>query len=426
MRRFGLMAVFAVALVSTAKAAEPAHVGPRATPTAAAAPGAVPVVPATPPAFSVKGAAGSGVTLEVNKIFSVNVKTRMLLRYSLDVPGEDAAGKREVKQLAGIQTARLWVSGYAYRPELTYLLQLALAARDYRDGATSPLYDAYIDWKPHRDFNLRAGQYFVPFDRVRTHVAASLLLVERTRVVNELTLDRDVGVMAYSNTFLHPNSPVAWRLGVFSGGGNNRTEFKKPGALVVGRLELRPLGPIDDQFEGDIERHEKPVLALGTGFGANINTNRSRSTTGATYVGGTTDYLHAAADLIFKWRGFSFATEYVWRRASVDRLESLDATGKPVTEYTRSGQGWLAQLGYDSPWKLGAVARLARTSAEAGTDPKFIAESATSGQEYAVGLNYYIHGHSLKLQATWLVRTTPSFAQKTAENISHLQMDATF
>lgn len=306
MRRLGLLAVVAATLVSTARAAEPSHVGPLATPVTAAAPGAVPDVPVTPPAFTVKGAAGSGVTLEVNKVFSVNVKTRMQLRYSLDVPGEDAAGKRDVKQLAGIQTARLWVSGYAYRPELTYLFQLALAARDYRDGATSPLYDAYIDWKPHRDFNLRAGQYFVPLDRVRTHVEASLLLVERTRVINELTLDRNVGVMAYSNTFLHPNSPLAWRLGVFSGGGNNRTEFKKPGALVVGRLELRPLGPIDDQLEGDIERHEKPVLALGTGFGANINTNRSRSTTGATYVGGTTNYLHAAADTHLQVAGLQF------------------------------------------------------------------------------------------------------------------------
>ncbi len=405
-----LVTAVACALPSLAHASEPAS----------------PSASTPPPAFTLKGAPGSGVTLDLGKAFSVNVKTRMQLRYSLQVAPADEEGARDLNQRVGVQTARLWVSGHAFRPELTYLTQLAFGARDFRDGTTTPLFDAYLDWKAHRDLNVRAGQYFVPFDRLRTTVESALLLVERARPVNELTLDRDVGITVYSNNFLHDKSPLAWRVGVFGGGGANLTADKKAGALVVGRVELRPLGPVDDQFEGDLAYHKKPGLMVGGGVGANFNTNRSNSTTGSRFVGGTTDYLHLATDLVFKWRGFSLAAEYVWRRASVDRINSTDRDGQTVTEYTRSGQGWVAQIAYDSPMKLGAVARLGRTSALAGTDPKFVEESAKSGQEYAVGVNYFLNGHAFKWQADWLVRTSPSFEARIAEHIPHVQLDATF
>ena len=335
-------------------------------------------------------------------------------------------GERDVQQIVNIGTARLWFSGHAFRPELTYMIQLAVAGRDFRDGATSPIFDAFIDWKLHRDFSIRAGQFFVPFDRLRTVREFALQMADRPVPALELTLDRDTGITLYSENFLAKESPVAWRLSVFGGGGTNLTTAREPGALLVGRLELRPVGKIDDDSEGDLDRRKKPAVALGGGFAANYNTNRLRSTTGATFAGGTTDYLHAAADLVFKWRGFAFQSEYLWKHASNDRILSTDEDGSPRTEYTRSGQGIVFQGSYTFDPPVEIVGRFSRLYAFGGTDPKLVSEVASRGQEIGVGLNYYFNKHKMKLQADWIARMPHGFDFEQASHVAHLQLDATF
>lgn len=375
---------------------------------------------------AISGVPGKGLTVDLGGAFSFNARTRFLIRYQLAFPAEDENGDRELEQTVNIATARVWFSGHAYTRDLTYMIQLAVADRDYRDGAISPIFDAYVDYKAHRDFNVRAGQYFVAFDRLRTVREWALQMGERPRPITELTLDRDVGVTFYSDTFLGDASPVALRLGAFGGGGTNLSEGKEPGALVVGRAELRPLGPLDDDVEGDLERRCKPALALGAAVANNWNTNRLRSTTGSTFAGGTTDYFHAATDLVFKGWGFALQLEYLWKYASQDQILSVDADGSPVTEYTRSGHGWVAQASYvfDPPFEV--VGRLTRLYATPETDPVFVNEVETRGQEIAGGFNYYFNGHKLKAQADWIARMPNDFAFEVTEHVAQLQLDATF
>ena len=406
---------------------------PRAPDVAAVPSSPAPLAPPPPPEPAAKrgtveitGEPGKGLTMNIGERFSLNVRTRIQLRYQLHVPPKGANGERNLDQIVNIGTARLWISGHVYKPELTYMIQLALAGRDYRDGAISPIYDAFLDWKLHRDFAVRAGQYFVPFDRLRTVREFGLQMADRPRPVGELTLDRDVGVSFYSERFLGDRSPFAWRLGAFGGGGTNLVDAKKPGVLLVGRLELRPLGAIDDDLEGDLERRSKPGLAIGTSVAGNWNTNRVRSTTGPRYVGGTTDYQHAAADLVFKWLGVALQAEYLWRQASNDRIISINPDGTTLTEYTRSGTGWVLQASYIFDPPIEIVGRLSRLSAFSGTDPRFVTEAATAGQETAAGLNYYFNGHRMKLQADWIARTPTNFDFSRADHLVHLQLDATF
>jgi phosphate-selective porin OprO and OprP len=388
-------------------------------------PAAAPAAPAAR-AVEITGKPGDGLTVRISDAFSLNIRSRIQLRYQLDVPAADDAGVRSTRQLVNIGTARLWFSGHVFRPQLTYMIQLAVAARDYREGAVSPVYDGYLQWAAHRDFNVRAGQFFVPFDRLRTIREFALQLGDRPRPVAELTLDRDVGVMAYSDRFLGDKSPVAWRVGAFGGGGMNLSMGKDPGALMVGRVELRPLGPIDDDSEGDLERRKKPALALGGAFAANLRTNRLRSTTGPTFVGGTTHYYHAAADLVFKVRGFALQGEYLRKWASINAIASTDADGMPLFEYTRSGQGWVGQASYvfDPPIEL--VGRISRLYALDATDPTFVAELEARGQELGAGVNYYFNGHKLKLQADWIALLPGDFDFGRAAHVAHLQLDVTF
>jgi hypothetical protein len=270
------------------------------------------------------------------------------------------------------------------------------------------------------------GQYFVPFDRLRTVREFALQMAERPRPVGELTLDRDVGVTLYSDKLLGDSSPVAYRVGVFGGGGINLSTGKKPGALVVGRLELRPLGAIDDDSEGDLDRREKPGMALGVAGAINVNSNRMRSTTGETFVGGTTDQYHFATDLVFKWHGFALQGEYLFKQAYDDVIESVDATGVQVAQVTRSGQGWIVQASYLFNPPIEIVGRLSGLYAFEGTDPRLVTEADRLGQEVAAGVNYYFNKHRFKVQADWIARTPHNFDMSLAENSAHLQVDATF
>lgn len=385
-----------------------------------------PNTPSKPPSTEISAAPGKGITLQAGKAFSLNIRSRIQIRYQLNLPPEDSAGTRKLDQTVNIGTARLWLSGHAFKPELTYMIQLALAGRDYRDKATSPIYDAYLDYKLHRDFSIRAGQFFVPFDRLRTVREFALQMGDRPRPVSELTLDRDVGIVLYSDHFLSDRSPVAFRLGAFGGGGINLSSGKEPGGLFTGRLELRPLGDIDDDSEGDLERRKQPALALGGAVAANFNTNRLRGTTGTTFTGGTTDDLQAAADAVLKWRGIGIQAEYLWKRSSVNEIRSQNADGEPVTEYTRSGRGWVLQLSYVFNPPIEVVGRLSRLYAPAGTDPSFESEVEKKGQELGAGLNYYINGHRFKVQADWIARMPLNFAFAKADHLVHAQVDVTF
>ncbi|MEZ4318562.1 MAG: porin [Myxococcota bacterium] len=311
-----------------------------------------------------------------------------------------------------------------FAPELQYVLQLAVAGRDFRDGATSPLFDAFVDWKLHRDVSVKVGQFFVPFDRLRTVREFALQMTDRPRPVLELTLDRDVGMTLYSDHLGADRSPLAYRLGVFGGGGTNRVAYRPAGVLVVGRVELRPLGEIDDDSEGDLQNRARPGLALGGGLAGNVNTDRLRSTTGPSFEGGTVDYLHGAADLTFKWRGFALQGEYLYKDALEDRIAFTDDDGANVEEWGRSGHGWVVQASYHLEPGIEVVGRTSRLYALPDTDPAFAAELAGKRSEVGAGLNWYRNGHRFKVQTTWIALFGHDLAN--ASHTVSTQVDAMF
>lgn len=399
-----------------AQAAEPAPTAPPAS-VKTDAPAA-----ASPP-ITFKAAPGEGATIDAGDSYSLNIKARMQLRYELAISAPNDAGEQATTQSVSIGTARLYFGGHALTRKLKYLVQLAFAQRDYRDGATSPLYDAYLDYSLHRDFSIKAGQYFVPFDRLRTVSEWALQTGERPQPVQQLSLDRDIGVTFYSNNLFADDSPLALKLGVFGGSGTSLQGTKEPGVLTVGRLELRPLGKIDDDREGDLERRPKPAIAIGAAAAQNWNTNRVKSGSGNYYQSGTVDYFHAAADAVFKWRGIALQGELILREAADDLVTGTDPA---APEYSQSGRGWIVQGSYLFATPIELVARLSGLYARDGTDPAFVASTEATGQELAGAVNYYINGHKLKLQADYNARMPHDFDFSRAAQTVHVQLDATF
>lgn len=376
---------------------------------------------------TVVAAPGRGVTVtSADGRFSMNLRGRIQLRHSVFVAAPDDEDQRAVTQATQLATTRLWLGGRALGEHTLYQLQLAVGPKDYRDGAISPVYDAYLDLTHNPNLSFRVGQYFVPFDRLRTIREFALQLPDRPRVVSELTLDRDLGVMAYSDHLGGESSPVAYRLGVFGGSGIHQLTTKPPGGLVVGRVELRPLGAFDDaDSEGDLQRREEAALAFGLGAAYNLGSTRARSTTSTAYVGGTADYLHLVVDGVFKARGFALEAEFVTRDATEDRIRSVDDAGAPVVEYTRSGWGAVAQPSMMLTEHVELAARYGRLAASEGTDPTYLDDVALRENEVAGGLNWYLNGHRFKVQ-TGAGALFGDEAPGDAEVSAHLLVDAMF
>jgi hypothetical protein len=197
--------------------------------------------PAVAQAAEVTGDSGKGLTVTSDDgQFSMNVRGRIQLRESLTTP-PPGDGAREFTTIGRVSTARVWLNGHTLSEDIGYTFQLAVAPNDYRDGTISPIFDAYLDLSHNPNASLRVGQIFVPFDRARTIREFSLQLADRPRPVSELTLDRDVGAYLYSDAL--GGSMVAYRLGVFAGGGGNAVAEKAPGGLAVARSSFGPWAP---------------------------------------------------------------------------------------------------------------------------------------------------------------------------------------
>jgi len=340
----------------------------------------------TPPVVDV--GLGRGVTIRAaDDSASLNIRARIQVRSTLVDNPDDMTDMSEIS----IRRARLIFQGIAAGPSLTYYVQLSFANLDNEADLRLPLRDAYITWAGNRDVNVRVGQMKVPFSRQRVVSSSALQMVDRSIVVSELNLDRDVGIQVFSRD-LFGVGKLGYAVGLFGGEGRNRLG-RTPGFLYTARLEAWPLGPFDDLVEGDLRRSEHPRLAVGASVGYNQNTNRPRSTIGTPYVAGDFDYTHAAADVVLKWRGWSVTSEIIYRRAD-SPTRALATTMAASSIVARPGWGTYLQSGFMVSPRVEVTGRYSLLQPLLdNADLSFV-----SGREFSAGLSYYVQGHDLKIQ----------------------------
>lgn len=392
---------------------------PASAPTSAPVPVKAPSKPST--SAQVSAAPGKGLTVKTaDGSFAMTVRARLQMRET--VASDQSADEPEATSELNIRTVRLVTQGHVRSEELRYSVQLAFGPAEFDAATPTPLFDAWLEYKWKRDLSLRAGQYFVPFDRARTVREFALQLIDRQQVVSEFNLDRDVGVTAFSNDLFGQGERLSYALGIFGGAGRNRTSGDPLGFLYMARVGYRPMGAFDDDAEGDLSRERRARLALGAAVAYNQETNRSRSTTGATYTLGGFDYLHAAADLVFKYAGISFLGEVMYRSASEDSHTQASEDGD-LQEFSRSGWGYVTQAGVMVSEKVEVAARWDQLFAAAGTDPALVRLADERGRELGAGVNLYLNGHLMKLQADYSAR----YGKETAPlHLARLQLDVTF
>jgi phosphate-selective porin OprO/OprP len=351
------------------------------------APLSEPAAPAKPEQATVKAGFGEGVTVQYGD-FKLNLRGRMQLQGFAVVPTEGSSAHRANGFM--VRRARL-----ALKTELPYdlslNLQLAFANQDMELDQPNVLRDFFAEWRRFRDVSVRFGQGKVQYGVQRVVSSSALQFVDRSVVVGELNLDRDVGVTLFSDDLLGLGGRLQYALSVFGGDGRNRLGTN-PGLLYAARVRISPFGKFDERWEGDPDRADRVRLGIGGNVAYNVMTNRPRSTLGTPLTANTFDYLHAGADFVFKWRGLSLSGEFLWRRADALSKSRL-VKGASVTEFSRPGFGWFVQGGYYVlPWlELGA--RYGDLRPAEGGDPAFVRTRELGGT-----VNVMLKKHDLKLQ----------------------------
>ena len=361
-----------------------------------------PPAPAKP---LVEGELGRGITIRTpDDSASLNIRARIQVRATaLGAPDEEQPDTTEI----AIRRMRLVFQGNASGPRLTYYAQLSFSNLDTEADLRLPLRDAYVTWAASRDVNLRLGQMKVPFSRQRLLSSSALQMVDRSIVVSELNLDRDVGLQVFSRN-LFGIGKLGYSLGIFGGEGRNRLG-RAAGVLYTARVEGWPLGYFDDGMESDLQRSQRWRVAVGGSIGYNQNTNRPRSTVGTPYAAGDFDYTHAGVDATVMKRGWSVTSELMYRRGDRD-ARTVTVNGAATTIRSRSAWGGYVQGGHMLTDRLELTARYGRLRPSAGTDPSLI-----EARELGTGLSYYIKRNDLKIQGDYFRVTDPTTARRVAQ-----------
>lgn len=340
----------------------------------------------------VDGGLGRGITvISADGRSALNLRARFQARAteSIPLPGTDDWVTEFL-----IRRARVVLQGHILGESWRYYVQYGFSNLDMEPDLRLPLRDAYLTWRATRDFHLRVGQMKVPFDRQRVVSSSALQMVDRSIVVQELNLDRDVGIQAFSTDLFGMGERLGYQLGLFGGHGRNRLGTAA-GVLVVARLQVTPFGAFDDYVEADLDRSPRPRLAVAGGWARNVNTNRERSTFGPVLPTARFDYDHLEADLMFKWRGLSVISEVIYRQS--DRLFEERVVGTDtVREYARPGWGWFVQSGYMLSEHFEIAGRYGDLHPLEPDIPTF-----RRTREVGAAFSWYSRRHDFKLQSDW-------------------------
>jgi hypothetical protein len=297
--------------------------------------------------------------------------------------------------LAQVRRLRLRMQGWALDPSLAFQLQLSFSRSDMDWSNTrfpNVVRDAMITYSPiPSELSFSFGQGKLPGNRQRVISSGDLQFADRSIVNRVFNFDRDFGFQAH-----YRNESFSLKGAVSTGEGRNLNATSNLGLGYVGRGEWLPLGafkPGNDMQEGDLARESDPRVVLGYSIAAFKDSNRAGGPIGAVFVDGSgdpirRDQLVHYADLLFKWRGFSFYSEFAFRSSNDGTIDTDTALFE--------GRGILLQSGWflNDHWEL--AARHARTSplARSTVDP---ANQDTA--QTTVGLSRYLAGHRVKVQA---------------------------
>lgn len=297
-----------------------------------------------------------------------------------------------------LRRCRLNIQGIAFNPKFNYRIQLGFAHGDIAASNSAVqnnliLRDAMFFYRANHWLRLGFGQTKLPGNRQRQISSANLQLVERSIANNNFTLDRDKGIWLYTNFKIH-HSVIKNTIAVSSGEG--RIISHRSGKLCYSaRIEYLPFGNFannSDYTESDQEREQRPRLSIAAAYSFNKSSPRTLGQLGEyLYNAQVSDITYYGADLFFKYRGLSIASELYTRESDQGIITNSSNTSQK--NFVIAGTGFLFQSGYFLTKKDEIAMRFAQLSPNPIIQPLL-----TRQQEYVLGYSHYFSNHNLKIQ----------------------------
>lgn len=258
------------------------------------------------------------------------------------------------------------------------------------------LNDYYADWVPYSYFGIQVGQFKVPFLIQQLTSSTKQQFVDRSMATGLFDLGRDLGVNLHGSVF---DKKLGYAVAVMNGDGANTLNRNLRALLVATRLDWSILGEYKT-LESDADYSQTPQLGVGVAYAFN---ERASAMQRGTIAAGIKAH-NLTADTGIKYKGFS------WQAAG---MLSRSVEGASVTNY-----GFNTQAGYTLIPKRLEVA---------GKFGAAVLNGATANEyEYAGGVNYFIKGHPIKLQADFThLRNSGGTAAKN-DNIVRAAMNIIF
>ncbi len=284
-----------------------------------------------------------------------------------------------------LRRARLNATG-SFLEQFDFRFEMDLAGSlGNTSGFRAQLTDGYINWNRYAAANVRAGQFKTPFGFEQLYADPRLLTIERSMANDRLTLNRQIGVQLGGDLL---DKRLSYAVGTFNGNGVNTNANDNNKLDTVGRVSGIP-------WRGELGG-EKASWSIGVdGFTADDTSLALTSDLGLDSTPTTSD-----RDGIFtgKRRGFGVDSQFVsgpfelWAEYLEVRFEPANSI--PSARLQAVG-GYVQASLFLVPRKFQIVVKQETFDPNDDVD-KNQTDTTT------LGLNYYIHGHDLKLMADYL------------------------
>ena len=331
----------------------------------------------------------------VSLLFNINLQSRMdVMTTSTDDLSID-------EFWTGIRRFRMKFTGFILDPRLTYKLQLAMAPGDVNNDIPAHfpgvMHHALINYKFNNRLTLSFGQTALPGNRQRLNSSSALQLLDRSLASSVYNLEFDFGLHAQYNFLPEAEKPLVFQGAITTGEGRNWPVANRGGLSYTGRLDWYPLGKFIDESayeESDLEWHPEPKLMTGISYNHNDNAARTGGQQG-NLLYSHRDIGTLFADFILKYQGWCVQGAYM-KRDSDRPITSVP--GQSELRFVHNGHGINFQIGkyFRSQWEIAAQYSIAKPDEE-------IDNLATDRRDWTLGINRFIKGRAIKLQADFTV-----------------------
>lgn len=323
--------------------------------------------------------------------YSLAITPKIQLRYAYS--NREGAGN----DAHSIMARRLYLGfgGHFLTPDLTYQVTLN---GTFGGTPTNLLYYNWLNYRVTDAFQVKAGLHKIAFNREEMTSSGKQQFVDRSLANERYNMDRSLGVVFWGTPF---EKKMEYYVSVTNGratavGVNGNQELG-----YFGRLVYNPVGEYG-YAEGDVEWHEDPAVTIGVAGGY----HQEEPAVSAL----EDDVITGNADVGFKFRGWSAQLEGFYRSTNPS------GAAPAVTD-----MGYYFAAGYFViPEKFEIAARVSSLFDDTGNNGGGVyynngsltnlggvndgvdeAGDSDNEHEYSLGLNYYIKGYNLKVQAQY-------------------------